>query len=189
MPKVLRGCRAMWLTFDNEKYTVLGKDMDDLSIDLNPDTEQKKNVLGETTTDHNGYTPSMSHDYIARKEDAIYEHIQYIADNLAVDDEHIKATMVVATLDIEVKDTGEKTATGKGYKVPVMVVVDNDGGSTAGYSLPFTISEDGARVQGTVTVENKIPTFTAGASVDVLATKTSTQVKASSKDTAESNAQ
>lgn len=176
----------MWLTFDDEKYTCLGKDSDDLSIDLNPDVETKKNVLGETTTDNNGYTPSMSHDYIARTEDAIYEHIQYIADNLAVDDEHTSATMIVATLDIEVKDTGEKTATGKGYKVPVTVTVDNDGGSTAGYSLPFTINENGARVQGAVTVENKVPKFSA---TSTMATNPSTQIKTSIKDAAESSKQ
>ncbi len=162
MGKILRGRRAMWLTFDNEKYTCLGKDSDDMSIDMNPDTETIKNVQGETTFVNNGYTPSMSNEYIARTEDAIYEHIQYIADNLAVDDEHTSATMIVATLDIEVKDTGEKTATGKGYKVPVNIVVDNDGGSTSGYAIPFTINENGNRVQGTVTVENKVPTFTVG---------------------------
>lgn len=189
MPKILRGCRAMWLSFDKENWTCLGKDSDDLSIDLNPDVEQKKNVLGETTTEHNGYTPSMSNEYIARSEDAIYEHIQYIADHLATDDEHISATMLVATLDIEVADTGTNTAKGSGYEVPVKVVVDNDGGGTGGYTIPFTINEDGARVQGTVTVTDKKPTFTAGASADALVTKTSTQVKTSSKDSAESSAQ
>lgn len=162
MGKILRGQRAMWLSFDEENWTCLGKDSDDLSMDLNPDTEQIKNVLGETTFVNNGYTPSMSNEYQARTEDAIYKPIQYIVDNLAVDDEHTSATMLVATLDIEVKDAGEKTATGSGYKVPVKVVVDNDGGSTAGYAIPFTISEDGARVQGTVSVANKVPTFTAG---------------------------
>lgn len=160
--KILRGQRAMWLTFDDTNYTCLGQDSDDLSIDLNPDTETIKNVQGETTFVNNGYTPSMSNDYVARKEHAIYPHIQYIADNLAVDDEHTSATMIVATLDIEVKDTGEKTATGTGYKVPVKIVVDNDGGSTSGYAIPFTINEDGNRTQGTVSVSNKKPTFTAG---------------------------
>ena len=186
MSKFLRGQRAMWLSFDEKKYTCLGKDSDDLSIDLNPDTETKKNVLGETITENNGYTPSMSNEYIARNEDAIYEHIQYIADNLATDDEHTSATMIVATLDIEVKDTGEKSASGKGYKVPVTVVVDNDGGSTAGYSLPFTINENGARVQGTVTVENKVPTFSP---TSTLAAKASTPAKTSGKDSSESSTQ
>ena len=162
MGKILRGRRAMWLTFDSKEYTCLGKDSDDLSIDTNPDTETIKNVQGETTFVNNGYTPSMSNEYIAREEDAIYEPIQYIADNLAVDDEHTSATMIVATLDIEVKDTGTTTATGTGYSVPVKIVVDNDGGSTSGYAFPFTINEDGNRTQGSVSVANKVPTFTAG---------------------------
>ena len=162
MGKILRGRRAMWLTFDSKEYTCLGKDSDDLSIDTTPDTETNKNVQGETTFVNNGYTPSMSNEYIAREEDAIYEPIQYIADNLAVDDEHTSATMIVATLDIEVKDTGTTTATGTGYSVPVKIVVDNDGGSTSGYAIPFTINEDGNRTQGSVSVANKVPTFTAG---------------------------
>lgn len=159
--KILRGCRAMWLSFNKTDWTCLGKDSDDLSIDMNPDTETIKNVQGETTFMNNGYTPSMSNEYKARREDAIYPHIQYIADNLATDDEHTSATMIVATLDIEVKDTGEKIGTGNGYMVPVKIVVDNDGGGTDGYAIPFTINEDGSRTQGTVVVENKIPTFTA----------------------------
>lgn len=158
--KILRGCRAMWLTFDDTEYTCLGKDSDDLSIDMNPDTETIKNVQGETTFVNNGYTPSMSNEYITRREDSIYAPIQYIADHLAVDDEHTAATMIVATLDIEVSETGAKKATGSGYKVPVKIVVDNDGGSTSGYAIPFTITEDGGRTQGTVSVENKVPTFT-----------------------------
>ena len=38
--------------------------------------------------------------------------------------------------------------------------MNNDGGPTSGYAIPFTINEDGSRTQGTVTVENKVPTFT-----------------------------
>ena len=182
MGKILRGMRAMWLSFGEDEWTLLGKDMDDLSIDTNPDTEQTKNVLGETTTTHNGYTPSMSQDYIARSEDSIYKPIQHIADTLAVDDESCKATLIVATLDIEVKDaTGEKTAKGNGFKVPVLVTVDNDGGSTAGYTIPFTIAEDGAREQGSVTVTDKKTTFTAGAQTLSASASTPVKTSASSK--------
>lgn len=158
--KILRGCRAMWLTFDGENYTCLGKDSDDLSIDLNPDTETIKNVQGEVTFVNNGYTPSMTNDYIARREDAIYSHLQYIVDNLAVDDEHTAATMIVGTLDVEVKDTNTIIATGNGYSVPVKVIVNTDGGSTSGYAIPFTVNEDGGRTQGTISVTKKVPTFT-----------------------------
>lgn len=153
----------MWLSFNGTDWTCLGKDSDDLSIDMNPDTETFKNVLGQTKFRNKGYTPSMTNEYRARTEDAIYENIQYIADNLATDDEHTAAEMIVATLDIEVAEaTGAKTASGKGYKVPVKIVVDNDGGATDGYSMPFTINEDGKRVQGTVSVADQVPTFTAG---------------------------
>lgn len=168
MPKILRGCRAMWLTFDNKGFTCLGKDSDDLSIDLNPDTEQNKNVLGEVNFSHNGYTPSLANDsYIARSDDAIYENLQTIANTLAVDDDTIGATMIVATLTDEVKNSDSTSLTGTGYSVPVKVVVDNDGGSTSGYGIAFTIYEDGARTQGTVTVKDKVPTFsaTSGASL------------------------
>lgn len=166
--KILRGCRAMWLTFNNTNYTCLGKDTDDLSIELNPDTEQVKNVQGEVAFVNNGYTPSLSNDsYIARYEDAIYEPLQTIADTLATDDERTSATLIVATLTDEVKESTTKTLTGKGFKVPVKVVVDSDGASTSGYGIPFTISEDGGRIQGTVSVSNKVPTFTAATEATV----------------------
>ncbi len=156
----------MWLTFDDEEYTCLGKDSDDLSIELNNDSESFKNVQGETTFVNNGYTPSMTNEYIARTEDSIYTHVQEIADTLATDDERTGATLIVATLDIEVSETtGETGATGKGFKVPVKVVVDSDGGATNGYAIPFTITEDGARVQGTVTVKDKKPTFEAAEAI------------------------
>lgn len=159
--KILRGCRAYWLTFDNENYTCLGKDSDDLSIEGNNDNEQTKNVQGEVTFVNNGYTPSLSNDsYIARYEDAIYPHLQTIVDELAVDDEKTSATMIVATLTDEVKDSTTKTLTGKGYSVPVKIVFDSDGGSTSGYGIAFSVYEDGGRTQGTVSVANKVPTFT-----------------------------
>lgn len=159
--KILRGCRAFWLSFDDTSWTCLGKDTDDLSIELNPDTEQTKNVQGEVAFVNNGYTPSLSNDsYIARKEDSIYTHLQTIVDTLATDDERTSATLMVATLTDEVKESATKTLTGTGFKVPVKVVVDSDGGSTSGYGIPFTISEDGAREQGTVSVTKKVPTFT-----------------------------
>lgn len=181
--KILRGCRAFWLSFDNENWTCLGKDTDDLSIELNPDTEQVKNVQGEVTFVNNGYTPSLSNDsYIARYEDAIYPYIQTIADTLATDDERTSATLMVATLTDEVKESATKTLTGNGFTVPVKVVVDSDGANTSGYGIPFTISEDGGRIQGTVSVTEKVPTFTPNGGVVPTSLETqTTTTKASSK--------
>jgi hypothetical protein len=153
----------MWLSFDEKSWTCLGKDSDDLSIDTNPDTEQTKNVQGEVTFVHNGYTPSIEIEYIARTEDSIYKPLQKIVDTLAEDDDSITATLLVATLTDEVKESATTTLTGTGFKVQAKIVVNNDGGSTSGYSIPFTAYEDGARIQGSVSVTSKTPTFTEGA--------------------------
>lgn len=161
MSKILRGCRAMWLSKD-DATTLIGKDLDDLSIDTNPDTEQNKNVLGESNFSHNGYTPSIAVEYIARTEDAIYPILQKIANELSVADEDITMDLIVATLTEEVKESDTKKLTGSGFKVPARIVVDNDGGSTSGYAISFTAYESGNRIQGTVSVENREVTFTAG---------------------------
>lgn len=160
MSKILRGCRAMWLS-KGEASTLIGKDLDDLSIDTNPDTEQTKNVLGETTFSHNGYTPSISVEYTARSEDAIYPLLQKIANELSVSDEDITMDLIVATLTEEVKESDTKTLTGTGFKVPARIVVDNDGGSTSGYAISFTAYESGNRIQGSVSVADRDVTFTA----------------------------
>ncbi len=162
MGKILRGCRAMWLTFDDENYTLIGKGMDSLSIDTNPDTEQTKDVLGDSEFVHNGYTPSLAVEYTARTEDAIYKNLQEITDTLSVSDDVITATMVVATLTEEVKESDTKTLTGKGFKVRAKITVTNDGGPNSGYQIPFTSYEVGNRIQGTVSVTARKPTFTPG---------------------------
>lgn len=161
MSKILRGCRAMWLQ-KGTAATLIGKDNDDLSIDTSPDTEQNKNVLGETNFSHNGYTPSLAVDYIARSEDAIYPILQKIANELSVADEDITMDLIVATLTEEVKESDTKTLTGSGFKVPARIVVNNDGGSTSGYAISFTAYESGNRIQGTVSVSERKVTFTAG---------------------------
>ena len=161
MGKILRGCRAMWLA-KGDATTLIGKDLDDLSIDTNPDTEQNKNVLGESNFSHNGYTPSIAVEYIARTEDAIYPILQKIANELSVADEDITMDLIVATLTEEVKESDTKTLTGSGFKVPARIVVDNDGGGTSGYAISFTAYESGNRIQGTVSVSNREVTFTAG---------------------------
>lgn len=158
--KILRGCRAMWGSFDKTDWTLLGKDDDDLSIDMNPETDSKKNVLGDTVTDNKGYKPSISPNYIARREDSIYPPLQKIVNTLSTDERNTTMYMLVATLTEEVKESDTKTLTGEGYMVKTQVVVNNDGGGTAGYTIPFTASEDGGRIPGTVSVTERVPTFT-----------------------------
>lgn len=51
-------------------YQRLGDDIEELSIELNPDSETKKNILGESRTRVKGYEPSYSVDaFYAKYED------------------------------------------------------------------------------------------------------------------------
>lgn len=161
MSKLPRGVYALWLSFDKNRWTLIGKDMEEFAYELNPEVSTFKNILGESTATHNGYTPSGDIQYAARSEDAIYENIKGIADNLYSDDEHCRAYMISAILDEEVKDSETTVLTGTGYEVAGLVSVTSVGGDTSGLSMPFTFTEDGARTQGTVSVSKKVPTFTA----------------------------
>lgn len=165
--KILRGQRAKWISFDGENWTLVGTRMDSESTNLNPDVKSGKDVTGAPYIDHNGFSPESDISYQPRKEDSIYPQIQKITNELLKDEESCKFKMIVATLDIEVKDTGVKSATGTGYQVDVMAVPQEDGGDTSGYTVPVNFYEVGTRVQGTVTVADKKPTFSASNSETV----------------------
>lgn len=161
--KILRGRRAKWVSFDGTNWTLIGVRMDSESTNLNADVSTGKDVTGSPFVDHNGFAPESDIDYQPREEDSIYPQIQKITNELLKDEESCTFKMIVATLDIEVKDTEVKTASGTGYQVDVLCVPQEDGGSTSGYTIPVNFYETGTRIQGTVSVENKKPTFTPAA--------------------------
>ena len=161
--KLPRAAYAIWLSFDKEDWTLIGKDTDSLSYSLNPDVETTKNVLGETIVNHSGYQPELAVDtYYARTEDAIYEKILNVAMNRKFDEESISAYLLEAVLDEEVRNSDTKTLTGKGWMENVVVVPQSTGGELTGFGLPFNINPNGGRVEGTVSVAERVPTFTPG---------------------------
>lgn len=58
--KLPRAAYAIWLSFDKTEWTLIGKDTDSLTYELNPDVETTKNVLGETIVNHSGYQPELA---------------------------------------------------------------------------------------------------------------------------------
>ena len=60
-------------------WYLLGKDVEDASVELNPDTSTKKNILDETTVEDNGYEPEFDLDtFYAKPGDALYEKLKDI---------------------------------------------------------------------------------------------------------------
>ncbi len=143
---------------DKATFEILGDDIEDMSVEMNPDTSQMKNILGQTKTTDNGFTPSMSADpWYANTESGLYDHMRDIVM------EHISGDgRKTLMLEVIVEDTESPTHTA--YVREVKVTPTSYGGGTEGVNIPFTVDFDGAFVKGTVTAEsvkNGSPVFTA----------------------------
>ncbi|MCH5202753.1 MAG: hypothetical protein J1F17_06060 [Oscillospiraceae bacterium] len=136
------------------KWFLIGKDIADLSVELNPDTETVKNILDETVTNDNGYEPSISAEtYYANTDDSIYEPILNIAMNRLTGDD-CKTKVLEVIMDA-------KAGPYKAWQEDCIIKPQSYGGPQGGVNIPFNISFCGNRQQGTATVTDKVPTFTA----------------------------
>ena len=145
-------------------FEILGDDIEDMSVEMNADTSQIKNILGQTKTTDNGFTPSMSADpWYANTESKLYPHMRDIVFEQLTGDE--RKTLM---LEVIVEDTEATTHTA--YLREVKVTPTSYGGGTEGVNIPFTVDFDGAWVKGTVTAESVnsgAPVFTATSSASL----------------------
>lgn len=139
-------------------FEILGDDIEEMSVEMNPDTSQMKNILGQTKTTDNGFTPSMSAEpWYADTESKLYPHMRDIVMEQMTGDE--RKTLM---LEVIVEDTEAETHVA--YLREVKVTPTSYGGGTEGFNIPFTVDFDGAWVKGTVTaasVTAGAPVFTA----------------------------
>ncbi len=185
--KLPRAALAQWLSFDKENWTLLGKDTDSMSTSMNPDIETKQNVIGETSTDHKGFSPELAVDtYAARTEDSIYENLLDITMNRKNDEESTRAYLLEGVLDEAVNLSDNKTLTGKGWLEEVIVVPQEYGGDAAAFGIPFNLSpRGGGRTEGTVSVTKRIPTFTPAGGAAGVSEASVQSVKTGSKSLSE----
>ena len=125
----------------------VGEDLEEYNVDMNPDTEVKKNILGNTTFVHNGYEPSADAEpYYARVGDALFEKLQTIIDTQATDD-----GLKTSALEVHLWEAGSTTGTYKAYKQDCYVTPTSYGGDTSGYQIPFSVSYVGDKTAGNFT--------------------------------------
>lgn len=138
-------------------FEIIGDDIEEMSVELNPDVESRKNILGQTKTVDNGYEPSMDADpFYADPEKALYPKIRDIAMGRLKGD-----SCKTLLLEVIVEDT--EATTHLAYVREVLVKPQSYGGGTEGFNIPFNVSEDGASVKGTVTaasLSSGSPVFT-----------------------------
>lgn len=137
------------------KWFKVGKDVEDMSIDLNADIQTVKNILDETSVTHMGYEPSVGVDtYYADPDDDFYDFVLDIALGRKKGD-----SCKTKVLEVVVENT---TATSHlAYQEDVIVEVTSYGGPQGGISIPYTVHFAGNRTKGTVAFTAGVPTFTA----------------------------
>ena len=128
----------------------LGKDLEEYNVEMNPDIETSKNIIGESTFTHNGYEVSADAEpFYAREGDPLFEQLQTIVDTQAQYD-GCKTSVV----EVHSWDPGTTSGTYKAYKQDVYVVPNSYGGDTSGYQIPFTVYYSGAKKPGYFTPDN-----------------------------------
>lgn len=136
-------------------WELIGDDIEDMSMNLNPDTSQFKNILGQTKTTDKGYQPSMdATPYYADPDKALYAKVRDIAMQRLKGDS-------CKTLLLEVIVEDDEATSHTAYIQEVMLKPQSYGGNTVGLNFPFNVFEDGKRTAGTVTAAS----MTAGAPV------------------------
>ncbi|MBQ1437387.1 MAG: hypothetical protein IIZ07_05570 [Ruminococcus sp.] len=134
-------------------WKLIGKDVEDMSVELNPQMDTRRNILDETRAVDNGYEPSMSVDtYYAQPDTAstpegkLYAKVKDIMMNRKTGDDC--RTLVMGVI---IDQTG---TTFDAWVEEAIVKPQSYGGAQGGVSIPFNISFDGNRVKGTATYEN-----------------------------------
>lgn len=134
-------------------YGRLGKDLESYSIEMNAETEETQNILGETSFNVKGYKPSASVDtYYAYEGSALYTKLKSIIDNRSTGSQ-LQTTVV--DVPINVSSDGNVTVGEDTYREDVVVVPTSLGGDTGGVQIPFEIHYVGNRTKGTFDLTTK----------------------------------
>lgn len=133
----------------------IGKDVEDMSVELNPTIETQKNILDETSVQHQGYEASFGVDtYYADPDDDIYDFIEGIALQRLQGD-----SCKTQVLEVIIEDT--TASSHEAYQEDVIVEVTSYGGAQGGVRIPYTVHFAGNRKAGTVAISSGgVPTFT-----------------------------
>jgi len=157
--KLTRGAHLFYVDASMNATTpswyLVGKDIEDMSVDLAPDTETIKNILDEVSVRHNGYEPSISADpFYADTGDALYTPLKDIAMNRKKGDD-----CKTKYLEVIIEDTSSSSHAA--WQEDCYLVPQSVGGDTSGMQIPFQVLPAGNRKAGTASISaQKVPSFT-----------------------------
>ncbi len=135
-------------------WCLIGKDVENMSVDMGADVEKKKNILDEQSVVHKGYEPSFGVDtYYADPDDDFYDFIKGIAMGRLKGD-----AAKTKVLEVIIEDTSDSSH--DAWQEDAIIEVTSYGGETGGISIPYTVHLAGNRVAGSVAYTNQVPAFT-----------------------------
>lgn len=144
---------AFDMTYAETDYVLLGKDLEEFTVELNPDIETKKNILGENAVKHNGYDASSSADPIYYDyDDKLTGKLMEIA-MLRKDGDACKSSYVEVLL--KPGEDGAAPEVVRAIREDVYVVPNSYGGDTSGVQIPIEIKYAGNRVEGDFDLSTK----------------------------------
>lgn len=135
------GATASWF--------LIGKHVQDMSVELNPEVEQFKNILDDTVAVDNGYSPSMSVDtyYADPKDGEFYEKIKDISMNRLTGD-----SCKTRLLEVLIDKKGSSTY--DAWCEDVIIKPQSYGGAPGGVRIPYQVTFCGNRIKGTASLES-----------------------------------
>ncbi|QHQ61390.1 hypothetical protein Ana3638_11910 [Anaerocolumna sedimenticola] len=136
-------------------YTRLGKDLEELSVEMNANVESNPNILGDTSKRIDSYEPQASVEpFYADEDDPMFPKLQDIIDKRLVLDD-LKTT----TVEVHLWEEDETTAGSYvAYKEDALIEIGSYGGDSTGYQISFNVHNIGNRVKGLFALSTK--TFT-----------------------------
>jgi len=141
------------------EFELIGKGVDDMSVEMNGSFEQTRDVTGEVTVQDEGYQPQLSVEpYYANPEDSIYDFMLDLAMNRKSGDD-----AVATILEVVIED--DSASSHKAWQEDVKIEIASYGGDTKGMQIPFNVWFNGNRQEGTVSYTEKKPTFTPNSSL------------------------
>jgi hypothetical protein len=151
---------AFDMTYAATNYVRLGRDLEEFTVELNPDVERKKNILGESSVAHNGYEVSTDaapfyYDY----DDELSQKIMDIALSRSTADA-CKTSYVEVLL--KPGEDGAEPEVIRAVREDVYVIPNSYGGDTSGVQVPFSINYAGNRTEGTFDIKTKKFTANSG---------------------------
>lgn len=140
-------------TYAAAEYVRLGKDLEEFSVELNPDVTTSKNILGENSVTFNGYEASGNVEpFYYEAEDALAEKLMQMA-MLRESPMGYPTSYVEVLLKPGANDSSPVVV--RAVREDVYVVPTSYGGDTSGVQVPFEIRFGGNRVEGAFDLSTK----------------------------------